>query len=60
MPTCTYCGKVFDRLSGKALIQNSGKILYFCSNKCEKYMFKLGRSPVRLKWTKPIKAKVKA
>ncbi|MEM4247750.1 MAG: 50S ribosomal protein L24e [Candidatus Nanoarchaeia archaeon] len=57
MPKCTYCNKEFERSSGKMYIQNTGKILWFCSNKCEKYMLKLGRSNVRLKWTKAKKAK---
>lgn len=29
----------------------SGKVVYFCSNKCEKNLFKLGRKPLRVKWT---------
>jgi large subunit ribosomal protein L24e len=59
MAVCSYCNRSFDRTSGKVLIQNTGKILYFDSNKCEKYMIKLQRSPKRLKWTKPIKAVAK-
>ena len=59
MPICVYCKKDFDRTSGKALIMNSGKVLYFCSGKCEAYQ-EMGRSPLRLKWTKPEKLKVNA
>jgi len=55
MPVCSYCNKQFDRTSGKALILNTGKILYFCSGKCEKYALKLGRKPEKLKWTRPKK-----
>ncbi|HKZ49515.1 MAG TPA: 50S ribosomal protein L24e [Candidatus Nanoarchaeia archaeon] len=59
MVVCSYCNKNFDRTSGKMLVQNTGKVLFFCSNKCEKYMLVLQRSPKRLKWTKPLKAKSK-
>ncbi len=34
------------------LVLKSGKILNFCSNKCEKNMVKLRRKPVFFKWTK--------
>ncbi len=37
--------------TGKMFVFNSGKILYFCANKCEKNMLKLGRKPLRVKWT---------
>jgi large subunit ribosomal protein L24e len=60
MPICAYCKKDFDRTSGKAVIMNSGKILYFCSGKCDAYMLELERNPKRLKWTKPEKLKPKA
>lgn len=29
----------------------SGKINYFCSNKCEKNLLKLKRKPLETKWT---------
>jgi len=59
MPKCTYCNKEFERGTGLMFIQNTGKVLWFHSNKCEKYMLKLGRNPVKLKWTRPVKAKAK-
>ncbi len=37
------------------LVKKTGKILFFCSNKCEKNMLKLRRKPARFKWTKPKK-----
>ncbi|MEM2954361.1 MAG: 50S ribosomal protein L24e [Candidatus Nanoarchaeia archaeon] len=54
MPICSFCKKEFDRTSGKMFIQNSGKILYFCSSKCEKNMLKLKRNPLKLKWVRKI------
>ncbi|MBS3064321.1 MAG: 50S ribosomal protein L24e [DPANN group archaeon] len=55
MPKCSYCNKEFDRASGVMLIQNTGKILWFHSRKCEKYMLKIKRNPKRLKWTRSAK-----
>ena len=31
-------------------VQKTGKILRFCSRKCEKNMLKLGREPRNVKW----------
>jgi len=36
---------------GKMFVYVSGKVVYFCSTKCEKNVFKLGRKPLRVKWT---------
>lgn len=33
-------------------VQKDGKILHFCSSKCEKNQLKLKRKPRKLKWTK--------
>jgi large subunit ribosomal protein L24e len=33
-------------------VRRDGKVLYFCSRKCEKNMLKLRRNPRKLKWTK--------
>jgi len=33
------------------LIYTSGKIDFFCSNTCEKNLLKLGRKPLRVRWT---------
>ena len=38
--------------TGKIFVQNTGKILYFDSAKCEKNMLKLNRKNTKLKWTK--------
>ncbi|MBI2041034.1 MAG: 50S ribosomal protein L24e [DPANN group archaeon] len=57
MPKCSYCNTEFVKTSGKLLITNTGKLLWFHSSKCEKYSEKLHRSPKRLKWTRPAKVK---
>ncbi len=50
---CSYCQKNIERGTGKLLILKTGKMLYFCSGKCEAYSRELERNPVKLKWTRP-------
>jgi len=52
MVNCSFCGKQIIPGTGKIFVLNIGKILYFCSNKCEKNMLKLKRKSSKLKWTK--------
>jgi len=49
---CSFCGEEIERGTGKMYVKKDGKILYFCSMKCEKNMLKLGRKPLQTKWTK--------
>ena len=51
MPKCAFCGRSVEKGTGKMLIYISGKIDFFCSNKCEKNLLKLGRKPLRVRWT---------
>ncbi len=51
MPVCTFCAKNIVLGKGVTYIQNSGKILHFCSSKCQKNMLKLKRKARNLKWT---------
>jgi large subunit ribosomal protein L24e len=37
--------------TGKMYVENTGRIFYWCSSKCEKN-FALGREPKDMKWTK--------
>ncbi len=52
MVNCSFCGKEILPGTGKMLVKNDGKILYFCSRKCEKNMLILKRVPKEVKWTK--------
>jgi len=52
MPKCAFCGKEFELGTGKLLIKNTGKLLWFCGSKCEKNMIKLKRDKRKFKWTK--------
>ena len=49
---CAFCGYEIEPGTGKMYVRKDGKILYFCSGKCEKNMLKLKRNPRKLKWTK--------
>lgn len=48
---CTFCGKVVPEGTGKIYVKKDGRILNFCSSKCEKNLLKLGRKPAHVKWT---------
>ncbi len=52
MVNCTFCGYNIEKGTGKIFVNVSGKIIYFCSRKCEKNMLKLKRTASKLKWTK--------
>ena len=49
---CSFCGYEIEPGAGKMVVRKDGKILYFCSRKCEKNMLGLKRNPRKLKWTK--------
>ncbi|MFH0876563.1 MAG: 50S ribosomal protein L24e [archaeon] len=51
MPKCSFCGVDIEPGTGKMFVKKDAKIIYFCSNKCEKNMFKLGRKPRHITWT---------
>jgi large subunit ribosomal protein L24e len=44
MVKCSFCSYPIEKGTGKIFVKKDGKILYFCSNKCEKNMFKLKRT----------------
>jgi large subunit ribosomal protein L24e len=52
MARCSFCKEVIEKGTGKIFVKTDGKILNFCSNKCEKNMLKLKRKPREIKWTK--------
>ncbi len=49
---CSFCGHEIEVGTGKMYVRKDGKVLYFCSRKCEKNMLELKRNPRKLKWTK--------
>jgi len=52
MAKCSFCGESIEKGTGKIYVKKDGKVLHFCSNKCEKNMLKLKRKAANLKWTK--------
>ncbi len=48
---CSFCKQNINKGTGKIYVQKTGKLLYFCSSKCEKNMLKLKRKPRTTKWT---------
>jgi len=50
MAKCSFCKEDIEKGTGKIYVKKDGKILNFCSSKCEKNMLKLKRKDV--KWKK--------
>jgi len=48
---CTFCGNRIADATGKIVVGKTGKLLYFCSSKCEKNMLKLKRKALNTRWT---------
>jgi large subunit ribosomal protein L24e len=48
---CSFCNNAIEKGTGTIFVRKDGKIFEFCSNKCEKNMLKLGRNPLKVKWT---------
>ncbi len=48
---CSFCGSKIEPGTGKMYVLKSGKVLYFCSSKCQKNMIELGRIPRKVRWT---------
>ena len=52
MAKCSFCNNVIEKGTGKLYVEKSGKLLSFCSMKCEKNLLKLKRKPRKTKWTR--------
>ena len=48
---CDFCSREIKTGSGKMFVKSTGKVLFFCSSKCEKYYF-MDRSVKKHKWLK--------
>ena len=57
MANCSFCNKALEKGTSKMFVYTSGKILYFCSTKCEKNMLVLKRKSRTLKWASTEKKK---
>lgn len=52
MVKCSFCDNEIEKGTGILFVLKDGKILNFCSSKCEKNQLKLKRKGRELKWTK--------
>ncbi len=51
MARCDFCNKVIERGTGKKYVYKDGKVIDFCSRKCEKNLVILRRTARNWKWT---------
>jgi len=52
MARCDFCGIGITKGTGKMYVKKDGKIIHFCSMKCEKNLLKLKRKPRTTGWTR--------
>jgi len=52
MARCTFCGNTLVPGTGKLFVKNDGKLIYYCSRKCEQHATKLKRQARYTKWTR--------
>ena len=57
---CTFCGSSIPTGTGKLFIRKDAKMIWLCSNKCEKNMNKLGRKDRETGWTEAYRIEKKA
>jgi large subunit ribosomal protein L24e len=50
MAKCTFCKAIMEQGTGKIYVTKEGKVMHFCSTKCEKNLLKLKRNPRNFKW----------
>lgn len=48
---CSFCQNELKPGTGKMFAKKDGKLLFFCSSKCENNLLKLGRKPRLTAWT---------
>ncbi len=56
MALCSFCGTEIPHGTGKMFVKKDAKVLWFCSNKCEKNMLVLKRKPRSRAWTAEARA----
>ena len=60
MAKCSFCNNIIEKGTGKIFVEKSGKMLNFCSTKCEKNLLKLKRKGHKTKWTRTYRKRKKA
>ena len=51
MVKCSFCHNEIIPATGKMYVKKDGRVLYFCSSKCDKNMIKIQRNPRTTRWT---------
>ena len=51
MAKCDFCGIDIKQGTGKMYVKDNGKILNFCTNKCEKMLLVYKKKARNEKWT---------
>jgi large subunit ribosomal protein L24e len=54
MVKCSFCGRQIIQGRGIIFVENSGRVVNFCSAKCRKNK-NMGREAKRLNWIKKLK-----
>ncbi|MBU0980538.1 MAG: 50S ribosomal protein L24e [Nanoarchaeota archaeon] len=49
---CSFCDQNITIGTGKTYVKKDGKLLHFCSMKCEKNLLKLKRKPRETAWVR--------
>ena len=57
MVSCSFCGASIAPGTGFMYVKIDGKVLNFCSRKCEKHVNKLRHKSRKVKWTKEYRKK---
>ena len=52
MADCSFCGESIAKGTGFIFVKTDGKVLNFCSRKCEKHVNKLKHKARNIPWTK--------
>jgi large subunit ribosomal protein L24e len=55
MARCSFCGQQIIQGRGIIYVENSGRILNFCSSKCRKNRM-MGREAKKMKWIQKLEA----
>ncbi len=59
MARCSFCRGTVHPGTGMIFIKNDGRMFPFCSQKCEKNLFKLEHVPRTTKWTRAFRLEKK-
>ncbi len=49
---CMFCSRLVEKGRGLIFVRKDGKMLEYCSKKCEANALKLKRDPEKKKWSK--------